>query len=110
MLPGGDFPNIDLEGYSSMLAERFAPLPSELIARLVRTYGTRTERLLDGARSISDLGEHFGGGLYAREVDYLISREWARSAEDVLFRRTKLGLQATQQTKDRLTAHIGAAS
>jgi glycerol-3-phosphate dehydrogenase len=110
VLPGGDFPNIDLEGYSSMLAERFAPLPSELIARLVRTYGTRTERLLDGARSISDLGEHFGGGLYAREVDYLISREWARSAEDVLFRRTKLGLQATQQTKDRLTAHIGAAS
>jgi glycerol-3-phosphate dehydrogenase len=109
VLPGGDFPNLDLEGYARRLSERFAALPSELSARLVPTYGTRTERLLDGVRSISDLGEHFSGGLYAREVDYLVSHEWARSAEDVLFRRTKLGLRATQQTKDRLTAYIGAA-
>ncbi len=110
VLPGGDFPNLDLESYARSLAERFAALPSELIARLARTYGTRTERLLDGVRSISDLGEHLGGGLYAREVDYLVSQEWARSAEDVLFRRTKLGLQVTRQTKDRLTAYIGPAS
>ncbi len=110
VLPGGDIPDLDLEGYSRRLAERFAALPLELIARLARTYGTRTERLLAGVRSISDLGEHFGGGLYAREVDYLVSQEWARSAEDVLFRRTMLGLQATQQTRDRLTAYVGAAS
>jgi glycerol-3-phosphate dehydrogenase len=109
VLPGGDFPNLDLEGYSRRLTEQFAALPSELIARLVRTYGTRTERLLNGVRSISDLGEHFSGGLYAREVDYLVSQEWARSAEDVLFRRTKLGLQTSQQTKDRLTEYLGAA-
>jgi glycerol-3-phosphate dehydrogenase len=110
VLPGGDFPDLDAEGYTRRLTERFATLPSELVSRLVRTYGTRTERLLDGVRSISDLGEHFGGGLYAREVDYLVSQEWARSAEDVLFRRTKLGLQATQQTRDRLCAYIGGAS
>ena len=110
VLPGGDFPNLDFESYARSLAERFAAVPSELIARLARTYGTRTERLLDGVRSISDLGEHLGDGLHAREVDYLISQEWARSAEDVLFRRTKLGLQATQQTKDRLTAYVGSAS
>ena len=110
VLPGGDFPSFDLEDYTRRMAERFAAVPPELIARFVRTYGTRTERMLNGVRSIWDLGEHLGGDLYAREIDYLVSQEWARSAEDVLFRRTKLGLHVTRQTKNRLTTYLGAAS
>ena len=105
-LPGGVIPDLDLERYSSGLAGRFSALPPELIARLSRTYGTRTERLLDGIRTLADLGEHFGSGLHAREVDYLVANEWARTAEDILFRRTKLGLQLGREARQRLSAYL----
>jgi glycerol-3-phosphate dehydrogenase len=107
-LPGGDIPDLDLEGYSARLVEAHKALPPELLARLTSTYGTRAQRLLDGVRSVADLGEHFGGGLYAREVDYLIANEWARTAEDVLFRRTKLGLHVDPQAVERLSAYFDA--
>ncbi len=82
-------------------------LAEDLLIRLARTYGSRTERLLAGAVSIADLGEHFGAGLYAREVDYLVANEWARTAEDILFRRTKLGLHVPPDAADRLNAYLG---
>ena len=66
----------------------------------------RTRRLLDGVRTVSDLGEHFGNGLYAREVAYLVANEWARTAEDVLFRRTKLGLHVGPEVAERLTVYL----
>ena len=78
------------------------PGPEAWLARLARTYGTRAEQLLQGVRSLADLGEHFGAGLYAHEVDYLAEHEWARSAEDVLFRRTKLGLHVEGESPARL--------
>ncbi|MEM9181366.1 MAG: glycerol-3-phosphate dehydrogenase, partial [Pseudomonadota bacterium] len=56
---------------------------------------TRIHALLGDAQSISELGHHYGGGLYQKEVDYLIAREFARSPEDILLRRTKLGLHLT---------------
>ena len=59
----------------------------------MRHYGTKTAVLLGDARARGDLGRHFGADLYAREVDYLIAHEWARTAEDVLWRRSKLGLR-----------------
>ena len=52
------------------------------------------------------LGEHFGAGLYAREVDYLVANEWARTAEDILFRRTKLGLHLERDAANRLAAYL----
>jgi glycerol-3-phosphate dehydrogenase len=61
--------------------------------RLVRQYGTRAGRILSGARSRADLGRDFGAGLTAAEIDYLQSEEWARTAQDIVFRRTKLGLR-----------------
>jgi glycerol-3-phosphate dehydrogenase len=106
VLAGGDIPDMDLAGYSHRLVERYAALPSKLVTRIVRTYGTRTERLLGEVQSVEDLGEHFGGGLHAREVDFLVSEEWACSAEDVLFRRTKLGLHVSAETADRITAYM----
>lgn len=106
VLPGGDISGRDLKAHSRRLCERHPALPSELISRLVHTYGSRTERLLEGMETIAGLGEHFGAGLYAREVDYLVTNEWAKTAEDILFRRTKLGLHAGPDAADRLTAYL----
>jgi len=107
-LPGGDIPDLDLDRYSRDLAARYPVLPADLLSRLVHTYGSRTDRLSEGATTLTDLGDHFGGTLYAREVDYLVANEWACTAEDVLFRRTKLGLRLPEETVDRLREHIAS--
>jgi glycerol-3-phosphate dehydrogenase len=70
--------------------------------RLARAYGTRVERILGQAQSMSDLGEHYGAGLTQAEIDHLISQEWARSADDVLWRRTKLGLHLSESQRQRV--------
>jgi glycerol-3-phosphate dehydrogenase len=62
---------------------------------------------LENVKSVDDLGEHFGAGLYEREVEYLVRNEWARTAEDVLFRRSKLGLHVRQDDAARLRRHMG---
>ncbi|RYG95564.1 MAG: hypothetical protein EON57_16460, partial [Alphaproteobacteria bacterium] len=59
-----------------------------------------------GATSMEELGQHFGAGLYAREVDYLIGREWARTADDVLWRRSKLGLRVSAEDKANLARYM----
>ena len=59
---------------------------------MLHSYGTRLETLLGDSERLADLGRHFGAGLYEREVRYLVDTEFARTAEDVLWRRTKLGL------------------
>ena len=107
VLPGGDIPMLEPDRFERELVSANSGLPEDLLIRLARTYGSRTERLLAGAASVAVLGEHFGAGLYAREVDYLVENEWARTAEDILFRRTKLGLQAPPDTADRLDAYLG---
>lgn len=92
-LPGGDFPQT---GYAALVAALSADYPfvdKPVLARLVRAYGTRTREILGHARSVNDLGQNFGAGLTEREVLYLIDREWALSADDVLWRRSKLGLR-----------------
>jgi glycerol-3-phosphate dehydrogenase len=106
LLPGGDITDLDVEQYSRNLGGRYAGLPVELITRLARTYGTRTEQLLGSVRDVAGLGTHFGAGLHAREVDYLIAKEWARTADDILFRRTKLGLHVGSDSVGRLTAYL----
>jgi glycerol-3-phosphate dehydrogenase len=63
--------------------------------------------MLDGVRTRDDMGESFGGGLTRLEVDYLVREEWARSAEDVLWRHTKCGLAATPGDALRLRAYLG---
>ena len=72
-------------------------LAEGVAARLARSYGTRAFTILDGARSAADLGRQFGAGLSEREVDYLMREEWAMTAEDVLWRRSKLGLGLTRE-------------
>ena len=92
-LPGGDMDVDGPEKLKSELAASHVWLPRELVSRLVRLYGTRTRDLIGDASSLAGMGKHFGADLYEREVRWLIGNEWARSAEDVLWRRTKLGLR-----------------
>ena len=103
-LPGGDFP---VDGYEQLCRELLATcgaLDESVVRRLCRAYGTRARDIVDAARNEADLGRHFGGGLYEVEVEHLIRSEWAQTAEDVLWRRSKLGLRLTEDDADGLDA------
>ena len=97
-LPGGDMPHADLAAFTADIRRRWPDLADENAARLARAYGTRVEHVVGGA----DLG----GGLTTSEVDYLVGQEWARTAEDILWRRSKLGLHVGPDAKARLTAYL----
>ena len=99
-LPGGAMPDANFAAFLVGLRGRFAFLPDPLALHYARLYGTRADALLDGARDMQDLGRHFGGLLYEREADFLMRTEWARTAEDVLHRRTKHHLHMTQAEQD----------
>jgi glycerol-3-phosphate dehydrogenase len=105
-LPGGDFAPSGFEAEVAKLQQAYPALDPKLTRRLVRLYGTRAAQLLGPAEETDDLGPHFGADLYAREVDYLMAKEWARAADDVLWRRTKLGLRVSVADKDRLAAYM----
>jgi glycerol-3-phosphate dehydrogenase len=92
-LPGGDFPATGFDALVSSLTARRPWLPKALARRLARAYGTEAEALLGGASSLADLGRDFGSGLTEAELHFLARNEWARTGEDVLWRRTKLGLR-----------------
>jgi glycerol-3-phosphate dehydrogenase len=110
-LPGGDLatmveasgdPMADFESFCALQARRRPWLPPPLLGRYARAYGTRMEQWLGDASSLAQLGEEIAPGLYAAEVEYLIGREWARTPEDILWRRSKLGLHLPDDVSDRL--------
>ncbi len=103
-LPGGDVPGGDLAALRASLAARHPWLAPATLRRLVRAYGTRAERLLAAARGPDDLGRHFGQGLYERELRYLVEAEFAGDAQDVLWRRSKLGLHMTGEEREAVGA------
>ncbi len=105
-MPGGDFGRTEAPAKARELAGRYPFLGDAQAARLIRLYGTRAGVFLGEATSPADLGEAFGHGLTAAEVDYLITHEWARTADDILWRRTKLGLHFTPAETARLEAYI----
>jgi glycerol-3-phosphate dehydrogenase len=92
-LPGGDFAWDGIEALVASTRARWPFLNEPHARRLVNAYGTRVERIVDGARRLEDLGPCFGADLTAAEIRYLQRHEWAETAEDVLWRRSKLGLQ-----------------
>ncbi len=94
-LPGGDFPKQAFEPQVASFRAHHPFLDQGLARRLVRAYGTRAKRVIGDARSMADLGRVFGANLTEREVLYLMDQEWAERAEDVLWRRSKLGLRLT---------------
>ncbi len=102
VLPGGDLAGAlgrarpgpdDFDAFAAQLQQRHAWLDAAVCARWAHGYGTRAERLLDGVRGTSGLGAQLAPGLYEAELDYLAREEWARCADDVLWRRSKLGLE-----------------
>ena len=105
-LPGGNMPNADFDGYFAWFRRRYAFLPDALALRLVRAYGTRAETVVGSAQSVGELGEDFGAGLHVREVDYLVRHEWARTADDILWRRSKLGLRFSEAETERLRRYL----
>jgi glycerol-3-phosphate dehydrogenase len=106
-LPGGDFPH-DAQGtLIEDLRRDYRFLSEAEAARIGRAYGTRTRRWLGQARRWADLGRNFGAGLSEAEVDYLKREEWARTAEDVLWRRTKLGLHMKPAKRAAVTEFMG---
>ncbi len=103
-LPGGDF---DLpEHLFQKLVSKYAWLGPDLINRWLNSYGTLSFDILGDASGIGDLGVKFGHNLYQKEVDYLCREEWSRSAEDILWRRSKLGLKFSRAERDSLSNYI----
>ena len=107
-LPGGDFPAQDYEKQVRGLSSAYPFLAQSHVRRLVRAYGTAAFDLLGQTHSEKDLGRHFGGDLYGVEVDWLMAREWADRAEDVLWRRTKQGLRLTEEQVNALEEYMAA--
>lgn len=95
-LPGGDFPATGFDAEVARLKNAYPFLDARLSRRLTRLYGTRAHNMLGLAKSMADLGRDFGGDLYEAEVRYLAEQEWAVTAEDILWRRTKRGLHLTE--------------
>lgn len=91
-LPGGDIGQGGPAQFAAELRRRYPWLPAGYAARFARTYGSRTERMLGDAQRLEDLGPGFGSDLHLREVEYLRHHEWARTVDDILWRRTKCGL------------------
>ena len=108
-LPGGDFGPKSFDAEVRRLGMDYPSLPASLVRRLMRLYGTRARVLLGERKTIEALGQHFGADLYATEVDYLVANEWARTAQDVLWRRTKLGLKVGPEDVARLEGYLSGA-
>ncbi|MFT3791044.1 MAG: glycerol-3-phosphate dehydrogenase [Rudaea sp.] len=115
-LPGGEFAEdaFDDENpfdkFLHAVVLRWPWLNAGQALRYARAYGSRIERVIGDARSLADLGEHFGAGLHAAEVEYLVREEWARNADDILWRRSKLGLRFDVKGRERLEKYLGEAT
>lgn len=105
-LPGGDFH--DFAVLTADIRRRWPFLTAFTSNRLAHAYGTRVANILGEAATVEELGQDFGHGLTAREVDYLVGTEWAVTCEDVLSRRTKLGYRFTDVQRETLAAYINS--
>ncbi|MBI3436957.1 MAG: glycerol-3-phosphate dehydrogenase [Proteobacteria bacterium] len=109
-LPGGDFPHNGVERECARACERWPFLAPAQARRLVASYGTRIARVLGDAACAADLGQDFGAGLTAAEIGYLMRCEWAQTADDVLWRRGKLGLLLSAGERAALDRHMTDAA
>ena len=105
-LPGGDLPDASLAVFLRAMARRFPWLPVAVRERYARAYGTRIIKLIGAARTLAMMGEEVLPGLYEREIDYLCGYEWAQTARDILWRRSKLGLHLPPESEARLDAWL----
>ena len=105
-LPGGDFPYEEVDRRIAALSAKFPFIAADNLRRLFRAYGTDVEEMLQGVTSAAGLGRSFGP-LTEREIDWLKRREWVVSADDILWRRSKLGLHMSQAEQDALKDYMG---
>jgi len=105
-LPGSDIAAGDYESFLKLFKAQHPWLSPTLAGRLAGAYGTRAAIILKGAKSEKDLGHAFGADLFQAEVDYLIEQELAQTAEDILWRRTKLALRLSQQEVEALSVYV----
>jgi glycerol-3-phosphate dehydrogenase len=92
-------PNGDFESYLAATQKKFPWIPAAQLYRYVRNYGTLTHTIIGDASDLSGLGTHLGDDIYECELRYLAAQEWARTADDVLWRRSKLGLHLSKDTQ-----------
>ena len=109
-LPGGDFPYDGIEALVARTKSAWPFLAEDHARRLVAAYGTRVERVLGSAQRRDDLGPWFGADLTAAEVRYLMDQEWAQTADDVLWRRSKLGLRFLREERETLARFMAGTA
>ena len=105
-LPGGDIEDDDFERFFREQVTEFPFLSKDLIRRYARAYGTCMNIILSGVQSLDDMGHDLGGGVYGRELDYLKAYEFAQTGEDVLWRRSKLGLHLDEATQKHVVKYM----
>jgi glycerol-3-phosphate dehydrogenase len=108
-LPGGTIGAGGPGAYAGVLASRYPRLPPAMLARFARSYGSASNSILGDAECAADLGTHFGSELYEVEVSHLVENEFARTADDIVWRRSKLGLRLSADEVARLDAYLAAA-
>lgn len=105
-LPGGEFPATGFEAALADLCNQYAFLDLGHARRLMRLYGLEANKILGTSKSYDDLGKHFGADLYAAEIDHLVTHEWARTTDDILWRRTKRGLVLSDSQVADLSGYL----
>lgn len=102
-LPGGNLPEGGFAFFYKDQQNKYPWLPEDLLYRYAESYGRRMCNFLNESSSLQDLGENCGDGVYEAEIRYLVDNEWARTVEDILWRRSKIGLYATDKSIENIT-------
>ncbi|UZE98058.1 glycerol-3-phosphate dehydrogenase [Alkalimarinus alittae] len=105
-LPGATLATQSLSAIQGVIQEAHPWLPKELLSRYSQSYGLLCLKFIGGCTSLADMGINFGSNLYQNEVDYLVNHEWAKSVEDIIWRRTKLGLIMSQKEVSNLESYF----
>ncbi len=109
-LPGGNMANEDLEAFIEQLKTFYPNLDPSMLAAMARRHGALSKTILGEARQPADMGQDFGAGLFAREIDYMIMHEWARTGDDVLWRRSKAGIHMSAEQRATVADYVAAAT
>lgn len=105
-LPGGDFPEGDFAAYYSSQKEKYPWLPEDILYHYVEAYGSRMDLFLEGKESLEEMGCNYGEDIYEAEITYLINHEFAKTDEDILWRRSKLGLHISDETAQNIAGAV----
>lgn len=105
-LPGGDIPNHDFDAFYEQQKARYTFMPEELLHRYARAYGTRIDSIMEGIHKVEDLGAHYGDSVYEAEIQHMIKYEFVHTLDDILWRRSKMGLHISEMTRTKLSSAL----